>query len=289
LLEVMNTGQFSPREALWAHRWFARWCAEPTLHLIQVNGSVESEAKGFVVDLDGSDGLKREAGTADNLLYLDPSPLQAMIDQETASLTDSAVLPLRATPAVYAGQLALLNKLAILLAADPVDIERRAERKPVALTVQAIAGFPYIVEELRKNGQRRSDGASSTAAPGGEITISSLGGSSYSPLFAAGGNADQAIFSITDQLNAVPQIWQVKDRSDTGCRMRGQIDNMNRAIPGSLIAIRDSEAAPWTVSVVRWFRRLMVDHVEIGVEYLGRKPRLIKLVADHDRDSFTEG
>jgi hypothetical protein len=36
------------------------------------------------------------------------------------------------------------------------------------------------------------------------------------------------------------------------------------------------------VSVVRRFRRLMVDHVEIGVEYLGRKPRFVKLVADHD-------
>ena len=65
--------------------------------------------------------------------------------------------------------------------------------------------------------------------------------------------------------------------------MRGQIRDLNRVTPGSLIAIRDSETAPWTVSVVRWFRRLMVDHVEIGVEYLGRQPRFVKMVADHDR------
>ena len=32
----------------------------------------------------------------------------------------------------------------------------------------------------------------------------------------------------------------------------------------------------------------MLDHVEIGVEYLGRKPRLVKLVADTDRNSAAD-
>jgi hypothetical protein len=66
--------------------------------------------------------------------------------------------------------------------------------------------------------------------------------------------------------------------------MRAQIHNLNLVIPGSLIIIRESETAPWIVSVVRWFRRLMVDHVEIGVEYLGREPRFVKLVANDDGD-----
>ena len=35
---------------------------------------------------------------------------------------------------------------------------------------------------------------------------------------------------------------------------------------------------------MRWFRRLMVDHVEIGVEYLGRNPRLVKMVPGFHRD-----
>src|SRR6202022_4066478 len=86
--------------------------------------------------------------------------------------------------------------------------------------------------------------------------------------------------SIAGPFGAVPKIWQVKDRSDLGCRMRAQIDNLNLVIPGSLIIIRDGETAPWIVAVVRWFRRLMVDHVEIGVEYLGREPRFVRLVAN---------
>jgi len=283
LLEAMNNGRFSPREALWAHRWFARWCSGPTLQLTQAKGSVQGAAKGFAVDLGGSEGLQRAPATGSNLLYLDSSPLSAMIDQEIASLRDGATLPHPVTPAVRAGQLALLNKLAILFAPNPGIVERRAERKPVALTVQAIAGFSCIVEELRQSGQKQSGGASSTAAPGSEVTISPFGRSTLSPLFAAGGVAGQAIFSITDRLDVIPQTWQVKDRSDSGCRMRGQINDLNRVIPGSLIAIRDSETAPWTVSVVRWFRRLMVDHVEIGVEYLGRKPRFVKMVSGYDR------
>jgi hypothetical protein len=94
---------------------------------------------------------------------------------------------------------------------------------------------------------------------------------------------------MTALFAAIPQTWQVKDRSDSGCRMRGQVDNLNRVIPGSLIVIRDSATAPWIVSVVRRFRRLMVDRVEIGVEYLGRKPRYVKLVADSERNLTANG
>ena len=88
---------------------------------------------------------------------------------------------------------------------------------------------------------------------------------------------------MSGSMTAMHQVWQVKDRSDSGCRMRAQIGNLNRVIPGSLIAVRDGETAPWVVSVVRWFRRLMVDYVEIGVEYLGREPRFVKMVTDGDR------
>lgn len=283
LLEAMNGGQFSPREALWAHRWFARWTSGPGLRLAQVGEGVHFEPKGFVVDTDSSDGLKRALVAGGKLLYFDSSPLTAMINQEMAALRGGAPLA-QATTAVRAGQLALLNKLLILFAPNPVNIERRSERKPVALAVQAIAGFANIVEELWKNGQKQSDGISPASAPQDEETISSFGVSTFSPLFAGNGDAGPISLSISGPFNAIPQIWQVKDRSDSGCRMRAQIDNLNLVIPGSLIIIRESETAPWIVSVVRWFRRLMVDHVEIGVEYLGREPRFVKLVANDDGD-----
>jgi hypothetical protein len=289
LLEAMNNGRFSPREALWAYRWFARWCGGPALRLSAAIGSVHVEPKGFVVDLGGTDGLKRPpvaAGDhpAGDLLYFDSSPLRPIIDQETASLRDSATLPDGVTPATRAGQLALLSKLAILFAPVPVDIKRRAERKPVALAVQAIAGFQYIVGELHRNGQRQSEAFSSAEAAVTEDAIASFARPSLSPIFPAAGNGSQIPPAMAGVFDSLPQIWQVKDRSDSGCRMRAQIDDLNGVIPGSLIAVRESQTAPWIVSVVRWFRRLMVDYVEIGVEHLGREPRFVKLVTDGDGD-----
>ena len=289
LLEAMNSGQFSPREAWWAHRWFARWCNGPGLQLTSIDAGHHEMLSGLVVDLGSSEGLKRAPVTADKLLYFDSSPLCAMIDQEIALLREDAA-PLRGvTTAVRVGQHALLNKLAVLFAPIAPEIERRGERKAIDMTVQAIAGFPYIVDELRKERQRQSGGSPQLAAPGSEITVSTFCAPAREPAIAANDTAGPASLSMTALFAAIPQTWQVKDRSDSGCRMRGQIDNLNRVIPGSLIVIRDSAAAPWIVSVVRRFRRLMVDRVEIGVEYLGRKPRYVKLVADSDRNLAADG
>ena len=284
LLEAMNSGQFSPREALWAYRWFTRWASGPGLHLVEVSDRPHFEPKGFVLDPAGSDGLRRALVVGGNLLYLDSSPLTAMIDQEIASLRDRAALPNQSGPAVRAGQLALLEKLSILFAPNPVNIARRSERKAVSLSVQAIAGFPAIVEELWRSGQQRGVPDTSLATPGNEKTVSSLDVPTFSPLLAANGDAGPISLSMSGPFDALPQIWQVKDRSDSGCRMRAQITDLNHVIPGSLIALRDNETAPWSVAVVRWFRRLMVDHVEIGVEYLGREPRYVKMAANSDND-----
>ena len=287
LLEAMNNGRFSPRDALWAYRWFSRWCSEPELRLARLDGSIDFEPTGFVVDLGSSVALERASlekhTAASNLLYLDTSPLCVLIDREVATLRNATVLPFGATAAVRAGQLALLNKLAVLFAPKPIDIERRAERKPVTLAVQAIVGFPFIVDELSRHGQKQNDGIAAGAGPRTAKAMLPLDGPTFSPIFSVSGDASPISLSMSGSMTAMHQVWQVKDRSDSGCRMRAQIGNLNRVIPGSLIAVRDGETAPWVVSVVRWFRRLMVDYVEIGVEYLGREPRFVKMVTDGDR------
>ncbi len=287
LLEAMNCGRFSPREALWAHRWFARWCRGAELQLEHADAGALNASRGFVVDIGGSDGLQRGPASGANYLCFDPSPLLVLIDREADALRDGVALPFPVTPAVRAGQLALLRKLAILFAQHPVEVERRAERRPVAMAVQAIAGFPLIVEELRqcglRNDGRSAELAGASLAPSDEEIVAPAvdGMPDQRP-----GEAEEGAESLASRGGGsnLAQHWQVKDRSDSGCRMRGQIANMNRVIPGSLIALREDGAAPWTVAVVRWFRRLMVDHVEIGVEYLGRRPRFVKMVADGSGD-----
>ena len=68
--------------------------------------------------------------------------------------------------------------------------------------------------------------------------------------------------------------------------MRGQTADLDRLIPGSLITLREGEDGQWTVAVVRRLRRLMVDHVEISVEHIGRKPRFVKVATDYHPDPY---
>jgi hypothetical protein len=112
------------------------------------------------------------------------------------------------------------------------------------------------------------------------ITISPLGTERYASPLPAGVGIDPESASLAERRAVVPRAWQVKDRSESGCRMRGQIEDLHQLIPGALIVTRENAHAPWTVSVVRRFRRLMVDYVEIGLEYIGRRPRFVKLVAE---------
>ena len=64
LLEVLNNGQFSPRDALWADGWFSRWAKALRLEWRESANGARAAKKGFVVDLDGTDGLRRAANAA---------------------------------------------------------------------------------------------------------------------------------------------------------------------------------------------------------------------------------
>ena len=289
LLGAMNTGQFSPRELLWASNWIAGWRSLLTLQSADVNGRARGERNGFVVDLRGTEGLKRfYSGETGDFLHLDTAPLMGAIDKEVAALNDAPTAPNSPVSTERDDRGALLSKLRMLFAPDPVHIKRRGDRKPVAFSVQAISGLTHIVQVLRQEGQRKTEQMATSAAPIEEITILSASGHtrmSTSVLGAAG----LAPFSIATTFGAKPQAWQVKDRSDSGCRMRGQTANLNGLIPGSLIAIQEGENAQWTVAVVRRLRRLMVDHVEISVEHIGRKPRFVKVVTDCHPAPYVKG
>ena len=289
LLDVMNNGQFSPREALWADGWFGRWCSIVQLHPHETPAADHVAPKGFTVNLDGTDGLQRtdsmEAGSS---LFLDPSPLLALIDEQRESLQESTSVRNTLTPAERAGQIVLLKKLKTTFDASRIVVARRGERKRVALTVEAVIGLSNIVQVLRKGAKARGKVAESSEQQTDGITITSLDVKTYSPTMDAGAAITLMPSSSADDRDAAPMVWQVKDRSDSGSRLRGKIDDLNRVIPGSLIAIREDENSSWTVTVVRRLRRLMVDYVEIGVEHLGRAPRFVKLVADRAANSSVD-
>jgi len=280
LLEALNDGQFSPREALWADRWFKRWCRLLHLQSPEVMGQSGAEQKAFVVDLDATDGLQwASTATAGNPLYLDPSPLVAMIDKEVQSLRASGTPRGAVASAENAGQLALLDKLKVVFDPRSSRIARDEERTAVDLAVQTIFSAASIIQVLRDEAIARTKDMPRDEAQLERIASPAPGASVYASSIAAGAVAGASI-AMADNAAVVPEVWQLRDRSDSGSRLRGQIDDLNRIIPGSLVAFRESDDAPWTVSVVRRFRRLMVDHVEIGVEHIGRSPRFVKLVTE---------
>jgi hypothetical protein len=281
LLGAMNTGQFSPRELLRARAWIERWRSLLTLDAAAAANGTGRDHHGFVVDLDSAEGLMRSRpGDGGNLLHLDTAPLMAAIDREIAAPNDAPALADSPSSTEPEGRIALLSKLRMLFAPHPVQIRRRGDRQPVAYDVHAVSGLAQIVQVLRAEAKGATAQMATAAARLEEVTISPTTGHTRmsGSVLGAGGLAG---FSIATTFGARPQAWQVKDRSDSGCRMRGQASDLNGLIPGSLLALREDQNSPWTVAVVRRLRRLMVDHVETSVEYIGRRPRFVKLVTDY--------
>src|SRR4029450_11825993 len=71
--------------------------------------------------------------------------------------------------------------------------------------------------------------------------------------------------------------WQVRDSSDSGCRLRGRTAELRHLLPGSLMAFREDEDAPWRLAVVRRLRKILGTNVELGVERLAVAPQRIVL------------
>ena len=282
LLGAMGTGQFAPRELLWARTWIARWRASLALQAADADGRAPEVRGGFVVDPDSADGPRRPApGETGSVLRLDTTPLAAAIDE---AIADARAAPSPSSPPVPAerhAQAVLLARLRTHFAPVAVHVERRGQRRPTDSAVTAICGLAQIVQMLRDEVHRSRKSGAGSSGPLDEVTILPSSGPMRVTHSIMGAGGLDAV-TIATVFGASPRRWQVKDQSDSGCRMRGQTTELNGLIPGSLMAFREDDRAPWTLGVVRRLRRLMVDHVELGVEYVGRGPRYVKIVTgDH--------
>lgn len=282
LLGAMGTGQFSPRELLWARTWIARWRASLKLQTWDADGQASEVQGGFVVDPGSVDGLRRpEPCESGQLLHLDTAPLLAAIDTAVVAANAAHGPASPPVPAERHAQAVLLARLRQHFAPVAVHVERRGQRKPVDSAVTAICGLAQIVQVMRDEVHRSRKPGAGSPGPFDEVTILPSGGQARFGNSVMGAGGLDAV-TIATVFGVTPRQWQVKDQSDSGCRMRGQTNDLNGLIPGSLMAFREGEHAPWTLGVVRRLRRLMVDHVELGVEYLGRSPRYVKIVTgDH--------
>lgn len=283
LLGAMNTGQLSPRELVWASNWLADWSTLVTLQPVHAGDAAHRGETGFVIDLGGSEGLTRVQPGEGGDLHLDTTALTGRIEEEIAALNGSRDDEPLEPSAGREASIALLSKLRILYSPHPVQFTRRGERMSMSASVQSVCGLRHIVRTVREEAQGRAEAVAKSTRQREGITISpnsGYGDSFPGTVFHAA--APSAPPTISAPTVRAPGIWQAKDWSDSGCRLRGRAANLNDVIPGSLMCIREHQDAPWTVSIVRRLRRLMVDHVEISLEFIGRKPRFVKLVTARD-------
>ena len=270
----MNRGHFSPHEAFWVSQGIPRWCHALTLLPDQARAGQDR----FVVDLNSDEGpVRSSVDAAGTRICFDTAPALASINDEMLELRDSRDSPNDRRASGRSRHLKLLRKVNVLFTAKQQMIRRRGERKRAAWAVEIIIGLAQVIGPCvggrRPRGVRcrhsypmRSNPRSPRPAEPPEVASSG----SYSE-----GNAISPL-SISD-LDAASPLWRLVDRSDSGCRLQGQIFDSNWMIPGTLIAFRERAAAPWTLAIVRRVEKQADNRADIGVEYVGKNPRAVKV------------
>jgi hypothetical protein len=279
LLQLLNDGQLTLRESLWASRWVHTASKALSLEPRRANGTARAVGLMFALDLAGTEGLKRPPYDPEAHLYLDPTPVLSAIDQDVKRLRDSRAGP-DASQSAHGQQLAFLGKIRRLLSPKPIRTTRRGERETGApMTVQFFAGFSSIIRMLHDQSQQKP--VAPTAAPprsgGDEITITELGGNWPT----AGDEARSSILPTSEETSDPSRdVWRMKNRSESGTLLRGRVDAVSRVIPGSLIVFRVAGDEQWTVAIVRRLKRFVRNNVEIAVEHIGRGPQGVTISAD---------
>ena len=285
LLQLLDGGQFRPGEITQARRHIGRWSEGLALQRLHALMNDADSPNGFVVDLACSEGLARaRSAAAADLLWLDTTPIAQSIDAAIAEGRESTAAVGAATPQVE--HLDLLRKLQRLYAPQPAQIKRRGERIAAALmSAEAALGDLQAIFRMLRDEARRAIAASNVPMPyADEITITDVGSTRAATASTPAGSSAN---SASGAAGALHSSWHIRDRSDSGCRLRGRIPDARFVMPGLLMAYRADKVGPWTVAVVRRLDKLMGNNVEVGVEHLGRNPQRVILLANAQRAAET--
>ena len=274
LLDIAGSGQLLPGDIALTRRSLARWAEGLALVPLAAHaGGGPVDQAGFCLDIDVMGGLTRTAAAAtDTLLWLDCAPLAAAIEAEIVALRQSS------DPAA-ARRALVMARLAPLYAPQPLKVKRRGERSEVALaSVQvAFGGLAGIYRMLRDEARHRS-GRTASAPEVDEIFIGAVGATANPNRAFVTDGPDDGSTNAFEAMTAAGPAWQLRDSSDSGCRLRGRASELRHLLPGSLMAFREDDEAPWRLAVVRRLRKILGTNVELGVERLAVGPHRIVLV-----------
>ena len=261
VLQLMNSGNLTPRHLEWVAEQLSEWCAPLRLNIESSTGT------SFYVDLSSRTGLKRRGAQAleGRVLFLDTRPLHAVLMQNVVML-DQKVRnnPLSDRTPRRADQLNLLSKLASQVDPEFKPFARRGERTSAEGSVDAIIGFTRIAGYLRdEEADPYIHNKRSPSTFGETIEIATFGRMRNENVRAQE-LARQRLASFA----APGGPWDIRDVSQTGFRLVAPMSVINAVTLGTLAAIRAPTQVRWTLGIVRRMKRLTTERAEIGLQVI---------------------
>jgi hypothetical protein len=264
VLQLMNSGNLTPRHLEWVADQLPEWCAPLRLNI------EPSGATTFYVDLSARTGLRRR--TPDPLegrvLFLDTRPLHALLMQNVVMLDQKVRSnPLSDRTPRRADQLNLLSKLASQVDPEFKPFARRGERTTADGSVDAIIGFAKISgflrdEDLTTSIVERKRGPSTF---GDTVEIATFG-----RMRSEAARVSEMTERRLANYVAPGGSWEVRDVSQTGFRLVAPMSMINVVTLGTIAAIRPKAQSEgrWTVGIVRRMKRLTTERAEIGLQII---------------------
>jgi hypothetical protein len=277
VLQLMNSGNLTPRHLEWVSDQLSEWCAPLRL-------SIESSTvTSFYVDLGSRGGLKRRSPQPleGRVLFLDTRPLHAVLMQNVVML-DQKVRnnPLSDRTPRRAEQLNLLSKLASQVDPEFKPFARRGERTSAEGSVDAIIGFTKIAGFLRDDEMLPfTDAHRKPSTFGDTIEIATFG--------RMRNDQAQTLEMARRRLAnyAAPGgSWEIRDVSQTGFRLVAPMSVINAVTLGTLAAIRPQGQTLWTLGIVRRMKRLTTERAEIGLQVIANNLIGVELVEQRRGD-----
>ncbi len=271
LLQLVHAGNTTVAHIEYLDDQLRQWC-QP-LRLTIEPASVSST---YYVDLGGREGLKRRraAPLEAKVLFLDTRPLHALLMQTIVVLEQKirTHLPSERTP-TRIEQLALLTKVAAQADAEFRPFARRGERVATAGTVDAIVGFGSIAGYLRDEERTPLRAAESGHSYGGTMELAVFG--------RLRNEQDRIVEQARRRLAAFAPHggpWELRDVSQTGCRLMASMLAATALTLGSPVALRQHGQAVWTLGIVRRMKRLTSERAEIGLQVIASAVASVDLI-----------
>jgi hypothetical protein len=277
VLQLMNSGNLTPRHLEWVSDQLSEWCAPLRL-------SIESSSvTSFYVDLASRGGLKRRSPQPleGRVLFLDTRPLHAVLMQNVVML-DQKVRnnPLSDRTPRRAEQLSLLTKLASQVDPEFKPFARRGERTSAEGSVDAIIGFSKIASFLRDDEMLPFiEGRHGPGTFGDTVEIATFGRMRNDQ----GRTLEMARRRLANYA-APGGSWEIRDVSQTGFRLVAPMSVINAVTLGTLAAIRPQHQTLWTLGIVRRMKRLTTERAEIGLQVIANNLVGVELLEQRRND-----